>query len=272
MKPIAEQTILITGTTDGLGKQVALELAHQGALILLHGRSPQKLDSTQAEIRAATPNARLESYRADFAALDQVRQLAADVAARHPRLDLLINNAGITSQTRELSADGYELTFAVNYLAHYLLTDLLLPNLRAAAPSRIINVSSAGQYPLDFDNLMFERNYVALNAYRQSKLAQIMSTFDLADELRGEQVTVNALHPASLMATNLVMNSFGYSMSQVEDGAKSVLRLATDPALDGVTGRYFDQLDEARANPQAYDLDARRRLKQLSDQLTGLIR
>ncbi len=270
MKPIAEQTILVTGATDGLGKQVALELARQGALVLLHGRSEEKLEATQTEICAAIPNARLESYCADFASLKQVRRLAAAVSTQHSRLNLLINNAGLSSKTRQLSEDGYELTFAVNYLAHYLLTCLVTPNIRAAEPSRIINVSSAGQYPLNFDNLMFEHDYDQLRAYRQSKLAQIMFTFDLAEELRGEQLTVNALHPASRMPTKLATEMFSHTINSVEDGVKSMLRLATDPALDGVTGRYFDQLEETRANPQAYDPDARRRLKQLSKQLTGL--
>ncbi len=270
MKPIQEQTILITGATDGLGKQVALELAHQGALVLLHGRSQTKLDQTKQEIAQAVANARLETYRADFAALEPVRRLAGEVLKQHPRLDLLINNAGIGggSGQREISQDGYELRFAVNYLAPFLLTQLLLPALQAAAPSRIVNVSSAGQYPLDFADLMFEQHYDSFQAYRKSKLAQIMFTIDLAERLQGTGITVNALHPASLMPTKMVYEMFDRTMSTVEDGVNAVLYVATSPELDGVSGKYFDQQREARANAQAYDPQARQQLWAASEQLT----
>lgn len=275
MKPIADQTILVTGSTDGLGKQTALALARQGATVLLHGRDQQRLEAARCEIEQAVPGARLETYRADFASLAQVRALAEAVSAQHPRLDMLINNAGIGGgkpgeARREVSQDGYELRFAVNYLASFLLTHLLLPNLRRAAPARIINVSSVGQSPLDFDDVMLERHYDPMQAYSQSKLAQIMFTIDLAEELKGEQITVNALHPASLMNTKMVYESFGYNLSSVEDGLRAVLHLATSPKLDNVSGRYFDQQREARANRQAYDAHARRRLRELSERLTGL--
>ncbi|GIK38095.1 MAG: 3-oxoacyl-ACP reductase [Chloroflexota bacterium] len=275
MKPIAQQTILLTGATDGLGKQTALALARQGATLLLHGRDPQRLETTRQEIRDATGNSHLETYRADFASLAQVRSLAQAVQAKHPRLDLLINNAGIGGgksgeARREVSQDGYELRFAVNYLAPFLLTHLLLPCLRHTPPSRIINVSSAGQVPLDFGDVMLERHYDPLNAYRQSKLAQVMFTFDLAEKLKEEQITVNCLHPASLMNTKMVYESFGYTLSTIEDGVNALMYLATSPDLDGVTGKYFDQQQESRANAQAYDLAARHQLRQLSEQLTGL--
>jgi NAD(P)-dependent dehydrogenase (short-subunit alcohol dehydrogenase family) len=275
MKPIPQQTILLTGATDGLGKQTALALARQGATLLLHGRDPHRLETTRQEIQDATGNSRLESYLADFASLAQVHSLAQAVQVKHPRLDMLINNAGIGGgkageAQREVSQDGYELRFAVNYLAPFLLTHLLLPCLRYTPPSRIINVSSAGQVPLDFDNVMLERHYVPLDAYRQSKLAQVMFTFDLADALKGDQITVNCLHPASLMNTKMVYESFGYTLSTIEDGVKALMYLATSPDLDGVTGKYFDQQREARANAQAYDPAARRQLRQLSEQLSGL--
>lgn len=275
MKPIAQQTILLTGATDGLGKQTALALARQGAALLLHGRDPQRLDATRQEIQDTTGNTRLETYLADFASLAQVRHLAEAVQAKHPRLDLLINNAALgggkpDEARREVSQDGYELRFAVNYLAPFLLTHLLLPCLRHTPPSRIINVSSAGQVPLDFGDVMLERHYDPLDAYRQSKLAQVMFTFDLAETLKEDQITVNCLHPASLMNTKMVYESFGYTLSTVEDGVKALMYLATSPDLDGVTGKYFDQQQEARAHTQAYDPAARRQLRQLSEQLTGL--
>jgi NAD(P)-dependent dehydrogenase (short-subunit alcohol dehydrogenase family) len=273
MKPIAQQTILITGSTDGLGKQTALALAKLGATVLLHGRDQQRLETTRREIQDATGNTQLETYLADFAALSEVHHLAETVQARHPRLDMLINNAGIGGgehKRRELSRDGYELRFAVNYLAPFLLTHLLLPCLRHNQPARIINVGSVGQVPIDFSNVMLERHYSPLDAYRRSKLALVMFTFDLAEELKGEQITVNCVHPASLMNTKMVYESFGYTLSTVEDGVRAVMHLATSPELDNVTGQYFDQQHVARAHAQAYDPSARRQLRQLSEQLTGL--
>jgi NAD(P)-dependent dehydrogenase (short-subunit alcohol dehydrogenase family) len=275
MKPIAQQTILITGSTDGLGKQTSLALAKQGATVLLHGRDRQRLETTRQEIQEATGNTQVETYLADFSVLAEVRRLAETLQARHPCLDMLINNAGIGGgrlgeARRELSGDGYELRFAVNYLAPFLLTHLLLPCLRQAPPARIINVGSVGQVPLDFSDVMLERHYDPADAYRQSKLALVMFTFDLAEELKGEQITVNCVHPASLMNTKMVYESFGYTLSTVEDGVNAVMHLATSPALDNVTGQYFDQQRTARAHPQAYDLAARRQLRQLSEQLTGL--
>ena len=274
MKPIAQQTILITGATDGLGKQTALELAQQGATVLLHGRDPQRLESTRQELQAATGNPNLETYLADFASLEAVHSLAETLQARHPRLDTLINNAalgpGKPDSTRELSHDGYEARFAVNYLATFLLTYLLLPCLRHTPPSRIINVGSIGQYPLDFDDIMLERHYTPLNAYRQTKLALAMFTFDLAETLKDEQITVNCVHPASLMNTKMVVEGFGRTMSTVADGVASMLYLTTSPALDSVTGKFFDQQQAVPALDQAYDLAARRRLHELSMQLTKL--
>lgn len=275
MKPIAQQTILITGSSDGLGKQTALALAKQGAIVLLHGRDQQRLEESRQTILEETGKSHVEAYLADFADLSEVRKLAQTLQARHPRLDMLINNAGIgagkiAEARRELSRDGYELRFAINYLAPFLLTHLLLPCLGQTPPARIINVGSVGQSPIEFSDVMLERHYDPADAYRQSKLALAMFTFDLAEELKGEQITVNCLHPASLMNTRMVYESLGYALSTVEEGREAVMYLATSPALDNVTGKYFDQRRQARAHPQAYDLAARRRLQQLSEQLTGL--
>ncbi len=273
MKPIAEQTIFITGATDGLGKATAIELAKLGARVLIHGRDDSRLEDAKQVIMAESGNPEIETYRANFAVLAEVRHLAYLIQAEHPSLNLLINNAAAGGgkpgdSRRELSADGYELRFAVNYLAPFLLTQLLLPTLKAGAPSRIINVSSAGQFPINFDDLMMENRYEPLDAYRQSKLAQIMFTFDLAEQVRGDGITVNALHPASLMPTKMVKEYFGRTMDTLEDGVASVMRLATDPALDEVTGKYFDHQQEAEANPQAYDAAVRQRLWQLSAEMT----
>ena len=276
MQAVEKRVILVTGATDGLGKRVAHDLAARGATVLLHGRSREKGEVTQEEIREATGNQKLMYYNADFSSLDAVRQFSEEIQADQERLDVLINNAGIGAGSRqarrETSTDGYELRLAVNYLAPFLLTHRLLPLLRQSAPARIVNVASVGQQPIDFDNVMLEEGYDGLRAYRQSKLAQVMFTFDLAEDLKGSGITVNSLHPASLMNTNMVLESdyFGGPMSSVEKGAHAVEHLATSPELDGVTGEYFDGEHRARANPQAYDKEARRQLGMLSEQLTRL--
>jgi NAD(P)-dependent dehydrogenase (short-subunit alcohol dehydrogenase family) len=274
MRPLEEQTILITGATDGLGRALALELAGGGATVLLHGRDDARGERAIDDIRQRTGNQRLHWYRADLAALDEVRDLADRVGSHHERLDVLVNNAGIGAiepggGRRALSRDGLELRFAVNYLSHYLLTALLRPLLERSAPARIVNVSSGGQAPIDFDDVMLEHGYDGIRAYAQSKLAQVMNTFDLAEELRDSAVTANCLHPATYMPTKMVVESGVSPVSTLEQGVRTTMRLVAGRELDGVTGHYFNGPREARAHPQAYDLQARRRLRQLSDRLTG---
>ena len=265
----AQATILVTGATDGLGRRVAQDLAAKGATLLLHGRSQERLEATLEELRSQTGSEKVNTYLADFASLDAVRDLAERMLSEHDRLDVLVNNAGIIAPKRMESEDGYELSFAVNYLSHFLLTRLLLPLLMDSAPARIVNVASAGQSPLDFSNFMLERGYDVMKAYSQSKLAQVMFTFDLAEHLQDTGVSVNALHPASLMDTKMVQSTFGYTISTVEEGTEAVVRLAVAPEVDRITGRYFDGKREARANRQAYDPQARERLWALSEQLCG---
>jgi len=269
MRDAAEATILVTGATDGLGKRVARELAAKGTTVLLHGRSPERLEATLEELRSQTNTEKVGSYVADLSSLAAVRDLADLILSEYDRLDVLVNNAGIIVQERKESEEGYELTFAVNYLSHFLLTSLLLPLLKGSAPARVVNVASAGQSPIDFDDPMLERGYDAMRAYSTSKLAQIMFTFELAERLSGTGVSVNALHPASLMDTKMVQSTFGYTMSTVEQGTEAVVRLAASPELEGVTGRYFDGTREARADGQAYDKEARQRLWELSEELCG---
>lgn len=269
VRDLEEETILVTGATDGLGRRVASALAGRGATVLLHGRSRERLEATFEQIREQTGNEKLRCYLADLSSLGAVRDLAGHILSDKERLDVLVNNAGVISPEREESEDGHELTFAVNYLSHFLLTSLLLPLLRASAPARIVNVASAGQSPIDLDDPMFERGYDAMRAYTRSKLAQVAFTFELAGRLQGTGVTANALHPASLMDTKMVRGTFGYTMSTVEEGAEAVVRLAASPELEGATGRYFDGTREARPNRQAYDAEARRRLWALSEELCG---
>ncbi|HWC37546.1 MAG TPA: SDR family NAD(P)-dependent oxidoreductase [Acidimicrobiales bacterium] len=276
MRPLNEQVILITGATDGLGKALALELASAGATLLLHGRDDRRGQETINDIRATAPSSSLHWHRADLSSLEEVRDLASAVAAEHERLDVLVNNAGVGSTLpgdgkRMESADGFELRFAVNYLATFLLTRLLQPLLVRSAPSRIVNVSSAGQAPIDFDDVMLERGYGGQRAYAQSKLAQIMFTFDLAEDLAGTGVTANCLHPATFMPTKIVLAARGGATSTLEEGVRATMRLVTDPDLETATGRYYNGLREARAMDQAYDADARGRLRRLSEELTAVV-
>jgi NAD(P)-dependent dehydrogenase (short-subunit alcohol dehydrogenase family) len=269
MRDAAGKTVLVTGATDGLGRHVARELAAEGATVLLHGRSRERLEAVLEDVRTQAGGVEARSYLADLSSLAAVRGLAESILADEGRLDVLVNNAGIASRERRVSEDGVELTFAVNYLSHFLLTGLLMPLLRHSAPARIVNVSSVGQNPIDFSDPMLEREYDAMRAYSQSKLAQIMFTFEVAERERNAGVSVNALHPASLMDTKMVHESFGYTMSTVEEGAEAVIRLAVSPEVDGVTGAYFDGTSEARVDRQAYDPQARERLWTLSEQLCG---
>ncbi len=267
------KTILVTGSTDGVGRLVARRLAERGARVLVHGRDLERGDQVVAAIRA-DDHGRAEFLAADLASLADVRRLAAAVCERTERLDVLINNAGIGSGgaagTRQVSTDGHELRFAVNYLAGFLLTRLLLPLVVAAKPARIVNVSSLGQQAIDFSDVMLTRGYSGSRAYCQSKLAQIMFTFDLARELDPAAVTANCLHPATYMATTMVRQSGVSPISTVEEGADAILNLAVSTELDRMSGQFYNGLRPARANAQAYDERARARLRALSIKLAGL--
>ena len=267
------KTVLVTGSTDGVGRYVAARLAAAGAKVLIHGRDAGRGKALADEIRRAG-HGEAVFYQADLSSLAGAGGLADAVIADNERLDVFISNAGIGSQNdgpaRQISADGHELRFAVNYLAGFVLAYRLLPLLKASAPSRIVNVASLGQHPIDFDDVMITKGYSGSRAYAQSKLSQIMFTIDLADELKGTGVTVNSLHPATYMNTTMVRAGGIAPISTVEQGGEAILHLAEGDDMAGKSGLFFNGMNQAQANPQAYDAAARKRLRALSLELTGL--
>jgi NAD(P)-dependent dehydrogenase (short-subunit alcohol dehydrogenase family) len=267
------KTVLITGSTDGVGRYVATQLATAGAKVLIHGRDRARAKTLSDEIKRAGGREPV-FYQADLSSLADTRKLADAVLADHRRLDVFISNAGIGSQNngpaRQTSADGHELRFAVNYLSGFLLAHRLLPLLKASAPSRIVNVASLGQHPIDFDDVMITKGYNGSRAYAQSKLSQIMFTIDLAEALKGSGVTVNSLHPATYMNTTMVRAGGIAPMSTVEQGGEAILHLISGDDVAGKSGLFFNGMNEMKANLQAYDAAARKRLRELSFELTGL--
>lgn len=262
-------TVLLTGSTSGLGRQLAFELARAGHVVVAHGRDGHRTARLVAELDDAGGEAR--AVVADLASLAEVRALGNRVAEAHPDLDVLINNAGIgfgsEGAGRAESEDGHELRLAVNYLAPVALTRALLPVLRANTPARIVNVGSAGQQPIDLDDVEFTSGYVGVEAYRRSKFALAAYTFTLAEELAGSGVSVNVLHPATFMDTAMVRESGVAPVSSVADGVAGVLRLATTDAGLTHNGGYFDGTRPSQAHPDAYDPDLRKRLAAVTEQL-----
>ena len=263
-----QQVALVTGSTSGLGRELALRLGSMGTHVIVHGRNRERgMAVVEAIESEGVGSARF--YRADLASFEQVRDFSAAVLRDYDRLDVLINNAGIASAPggRSLSEDGHELLFQVNHLSHFLLTRLLLTRLLESAPSRIVNVSSGAQTPIDFDDVMIENDFSGGRAYAQSKLAQVMFTFDLAEELDGKGVIVNTLHQATYMDTPMVRRAGGTPRTTVAEGADAVMQLVTSPDIG--SGGYFSGQRPWRANAQAYDEEARARLWRLSEELTG---
>jgi len=264
-----ETVALVTGTTSGLGKEVALALAGRGIRVLAHGRDATRLEEVGAEVRAA--GGRVETYLADLTDLAQVRALAERVGADHPELTILVNNAGVGGgppphKKRELSADGYELRLAVNYLAPVLLTRLLLPQLMAGAPARVVNVGSVGQAPPDFDDLHMERRYDGADAYFRSKFALAAFTFDLADELKATDVHVNCVHPANFMDTYQVREAGIAPWTSAAAGVEPVLNLAIGRGGES-TGHYFDGTRSRRAHSKTYKKSVRHELRRVTEDL-----
>lgn len=258
---------LVTGSTDGLGRELARRLAGEGAHVIVHGRNAERAQALVDEITAeGRGSARF--YLADFASLDDVRRLAGEIVRDYPRLDLLVNNAGIfLRDERQVSADGHELTFAVNYLAGYLLTHRLLPLLEKGTAPRIVNVSSRSAAPIDFADVMLEHGYTGYRAYSQSKLAQVMFTVDLAAALADRGIVVHAVHPATGMDTTLIQTAGLKARTSVDEGADAVMHVIR---TDAPSGSYFLQQVVAAPHEQAADADARRQLREVSRRLTGV--
>lgn len=275
------KVVLVTGATDGIGKITALELARMGATVVVAGRNPEKGAQVVKEIIADTGNNNVELMVADLSSMAEVKQLADTFKRKYDRLDVLVNNAGALFIQRKVTVDGYEMTFALNHLNYFLLTHLLLDVLKASAPARIVNVSSDAHYSgtLDFDDLQHEKSYSRLGVYSDSKLANVVFTFELARRLEGTGVTANVLHPG------FVATRFGYNngwlarlvMTPVhklfalspEKGAETSVYLASSPEVEGVSGQYFENSKPKRAKRVAYDQTAWTRLWEESEKLVA---
>jgi NAD(P)-dependent dehydrogenase (short-subunit alcohol dehydrogenase family) len=282
METMQNRVCVVTGATAGIGEVTARELARMGARVIGVGRNPQKCADTSARIQAATGNPAVEFLVADLSSQAQVRKLAAEIGQRAPRLDVLVNNAGAFLNTRQESADGIEMTMALNHLNYFLLTHLLLDQLKAGAPARIVNVSSDAHRNgrIDFDDIEARRKFNGWRMYSQSKLANVLFTQELARRLEGARVTANSLHPG------FVATQFGHGNGGLvgaglklfqkiaaltpEQGAQTSLHLATSPEVEGVTGKYFSDRKQADPAPAARDQAAAERLWAWSEEKTGL--
>lgn len=282
MTDLSDKVIVVTGATAGLGLVTARELARSGATLVGVGRDPAKGAAAAAQIRQATGNPRVTYLTADLSSQAQVRGLAAELLNRHTRLDGLVNNAGAYFERRQESADGLELTFALNHLSYFLLTNLLLGALQAAPAARVVNVSSGAHFGarLDFDDLQNRRAYSGFGVYGQSKLANVLFTYELARRLAGTAVTANALHPG-FVATQFGWNNGGLLRPALrliqrlvarspEQGARTSIYLASAPEVAGVTGQYFFDQRAVKSSRESYDEAAAKRLWEISEELTGL--
>ena len=274
---------VVTGANSGIGRVTARALAVQGATLIMVCRNKEKGEDALNEIRYLSGNQNIHFFLADLSSQTEVRHLAAEIKTRFPRIDVLINNAGGINPNLVLTADKIETTFAVNHLAHFLLTDLLLEQVKASPAPRIINVSSQAHQIgfINFDDLGFERKYNPMRAYAQSKLANILFTYEFVRRIGDHQVTVNALHPGAVNTNfgktlhgigGIMFRTFGFMMRSPEKGAETLIWLATAPELKGVTGKYFFDRKEIRSSKISYDTRAAKELWDISDRLTGIER
>jgi len=263
--------VLITGATDGIGKRTAYELAEKNATVILHGRDKERLLKTQEEISHLANNNNISIVTANLSSLKQVRLAAEEIKTKFKQLDVLINNAGVYMKTRVLTEDGFETTFAVNHLAPFLITNLLLNLLKQSNSSRIINVSSIAhtRAQLVFENLNSAKHFDAYNAYSVSKLANVLFTYKLADQLKNDGVTVNALHPG-VIDTKLLHAGFNIGGASVEEGAATSVYLASSNEVDNVTGKYFEKMKEVPSSDDSYNKEYQKKMWNVSSQMVGL--
>lgn len=275
-----DRLVLITGSTAGIGKRAALELAKQGAHVIIQGRDAAKAERVANQLKQESGNPKVDFLVADLSSMQAVRGLAAEVKQRYGKLDVLLNNAGAVNPKREVTADGYERTFATNHLAYFLLTNLLLPELEKGTRPRIVSVSSDAHRSgkMNFDDLMAERGYTAFMQYGRSKLANILFTRELSRRVKDRGITANCLHPGFVASDFLskgglwkVIKPVAYLFAiSEEQGARCSVYLASSPDVEGVTGKYFYKCREHRPRSYAEDDEAARKLWEVSEQLTGL--
>lgn len=275
------KTILITGGSDGIGKETAKRLAEMGANVVIVGRNPAKTEAAAQEIQQET-GASVDVLIADLSDLNQVKRLAGEVRSQYPQLNILINNAGAIFLSRGETVDGYERTFALNHLSYFLLTDLLLDTLKKNTPARIINVASGAHYPgvIYFDDLMFTKRYRFRKVYSQSKLANVMFTYALARRLEGIGVTVNSLHPGFVRSNfasgngrlaKIIRPIAFRSAITVEQGAETTIYLASSDEVEGISGKYYTLLKEKRSSDLSYDEEAQEKLWAMSEDLINRV-
>ncbi|MFX0196102.1 MAG: SDR family oxidoreductase [Candidatus Hodarchaeota archaeon] len=281
-KPMKDNICMVTGATSGVGEVTAQVLAQQGATVIIVGRNPEKGATTVSQIKQQTGTSTVEFILADLSSQQAIHQLVEQFKRRYQRLDVLVNNAGASFRKRQNSVDGIEMTFALNHLGYFLLTNLLLDTLKSSAPARIVNVSSGEhkRVKLNFDDLQAKQKYSSYRAYKQSKLCNILFTYELTRRLEGTDVTVNAVTPG-LVKTKLGLEDGGFPAimkrlinflagKSPEEGAKAIIYLATSPDVEGVTGKYFVKQEAVPSSNDSYDKDIARRLWQVSAKLTRL--
>ncbi len=275
------RVVLITGGTSGIGKAAATALANMGAEVVITGRNKEKGEDVVEEIRRESGNDKVSFLSADLAVQAEVRRLAEEFKASHDRLDVLVNNAGLIQSERTETPDGIETTLAINHLAPFLLTNLLLDLLKRSAPSRIITVASDAERfgKMDLDDLQSEKRYGAFRVYGKTKLANVMFTYELAERLEGTGVTANCLHPGSVNTgfggndrgfTTLLFRAFKPFMRSPEQGADTIVYLAASPDIEGMNGRYLSDRKVTSSSKESYDEELRKKLWEASEELTGL--
>lgn len=266
---LKDQTVLITGSTDGIGKQTAVDLAEMGAKVIVHGRNEGRVKETMQEIFELTGNNNLDFVIADLSSLQQVQEMADDLHQRFNKIDVLINNAGVFKTTRELNEDGFEMTFVINHLSYFLLTNLILDLIKNSDYKRIVNVASqAHNSDLDFDNLHGEKYYEGYDAYARSKLCNIMFTYTLSRKLQGTGITANVLHPG-VISTKLLHEGFGMGGAPINSGSKTSAYLAFSEEVKDVTGKYFVSQRESSSSQISYNVEVQEQLWELSEKMTG---